>query len=165
MGTCCSSENRTDDFRARDFEKIVATNNIDDEFVITHGPKSSIAAKSNNADAVRDVHEEMSRLRLNHQFDDHREFGENLGPYHYTFENSIYYGQYQNGLRHGLGIYLNSKEGFDYEGVFNNDEIKGKGAMITKDRDYLVGSFEEGEPHGQCVLQRNDGLTTFAIRS
>ena len=71
-------------------------------------------------------------------------FGENIGPYHYIFEKSEYYGQYQDGRREGLGIIINNKEGFTYEGQWKNDKIDGYGTMITDERDWFFGNFSDG---------------------
>lgn len=158
MGTCCSSDNIREGQQPGNFERIESAGNLDNsKFAAMHGPKASIATKTNQTDIIKEVHEEMTQLKITHRFDEYKDLGDNLGPYAYTFENSIYYGQYQNGLRHGLGILINYKDGFSYEGVFEKDKITGKGAMITSERDYLIGMFEDGEPHGEVILTREDG--------
>jgi len=120
--TCCSSENRSDG-NAKDFSKILAHGNlVDSEFAAAHGPKPNVAFKNDeHVKAIKEVHDEMTRLEMNHDFEKYANLGEFLGPYLYSYESSYYYGQYQTGLRNGLGIYVNNKDGFDYEGEFQND--------------------------------------------
>ena len=60
-----------------------------------------------------------------------------LGPYLYN-DNSVYYGQYNHGMRQGRGkiFYPN---GSIYEGYFINDNIHGRGRIIDVDNNVFEG--------------------------
>jgi hypothetical protein len=55
-------------------------------------------------------------------------------------DESTYDGQVKNGLRHGVGTYINVKEGVEYKGEWINGMRHGKGTLTYKN-----GSVYEGE--------------------
>lgn len=157
MGNCCSSDNPDQNVSSANLRSIRATGNLDSAFVVKHGPRPTVAVQTNQAEEMSKIHEQMVEIGVEHKYEDYRQFGENIGPYMYNAEQTLYYGQYQLGKRQGLGILLDSREGYMYEGTFDNDVICGHGCMVTKDQDHFIGNFNDGEPHGECQLKHDDG--------
>jgi hypothetical protein len=58
---------------------------------------------------------------------------------------------------HGIGKYELIKLGIIYEGEFINDEMTGKGTMLSKNGDSWEGNFIKGKKHGPfvCTEQGN----------
>ncbi len=63
-------------------------------------------------------------------------------------DHSYYEGQVVNGLRHGKGVYTNSKEGVVYEGEWKNGLRHGKGVLKYRNGSVYEGDWERGMKWG-----------------
>ncbi|CAD8058147.1 unnamed protein product [Paramecium primaurelia] len=62
--------------------------------------------------------------------------------------NYVYYGQFENNLRHGKGILL-QQNGRKYEGQWQNDQKYGYGWELLANGSQYEGNYVMGKPHGQ----------------
>jgi hypothetical protein len=70
-----------------------------------------------------------------------------FGPFFYPDSGVTYKGQYNDGLREGLGEQV-WKDGSCYKGYFKNDLSSGKGMQVYASGDYYKGDWKEGMSHG-----------------
>jgi len=59
-----------------------------------------------------------------------------------------YEGQYENGMRHGLGNLTEKKTGKQYEGQFIEGKIEGYGIMKLGDGQQFKGEWKDGNMEG-----------------
>lgn len=65
-------------------------------------------------------------------------------------EEAVYIGQFEEGLRQGVGLIVFSDGSF-YEGTFANGTAEGNGRLFYSDDAYYVGMFKNGKKHGAGV--------------
>lgn len=56
------------------------------------------------------------------------------GPFRYSA--GTYFGNYEAGVRSGVGIFVFAKDGAYYEGTWENDNMSGYGRLIKRDSFY-----------------------------
>ena len=71
----------------------------------------------------------------------------------YEYDNGYYDGFWQNGKKHGYGLY-NWNESGKYIGNWENDSMSGYGVYIDENNDNIIGQYDDGELNGL-------GLTVF----
>ena len=63
-----------------------------------------------------------------------------------------------NGMRHGKGKEINTRQLFTYEGEFKFGRKNGKGIMIWVDRgDEYLGEFKDDLMHGEGTYNYHNG--------
>ncbi|MGF0008566.1 MORN repeat-containing protein [Eubacteriales bacterium SGI.150] len=84
--------------------------------------------------------------------------GELTGQAQIQYSNGDKYsGSVQNGVRAGQGTYAWAS-GASYEGAWSGDKMSGTGTYYypkNEDGYKLVGTFENGKPHGECQYYEN----------
>ena len=73
------------------------------------------------------------------------------GTYYYENLKVVYYGQYYNKQKHGIGKSMTYK-GNLYYGTFKNDCMDGYGLMIKNNGNYIIGEFSENQVKGIAEL-------------
>ena len=76
--------------------------------------------------------------------------------YKYLVSRSTYRGQFEGGLRHGLGLEIDSQGGL-YSGNFHQDFWHGSGRQITPEGHLFEGEFKQGKKSGKGRLVK-DGV-------
>ena len=71
----------------------------------------------------------------------------------YEYDNGYYDGFWQNGKKHGYGLY-NWNDSGKYIGSWENDTMSGYGVYIAENNDNIIGQYRDGELNGL-------GLTVF----
>ena len=72
------------------------------------------------------------------------------------YKNGFYYGDLNNGIREGKGIYY-YKDNSKYEGEWKNDKIEGKGIFTWKNGDKYEGEFKDNKREGEGTYTKKDG--------
>ena len=89
-----------------------------------------------------------------------------LGPYRergvaYNNESvptdSLYRGQYKNGLKHGAGL-IYWENGNTYYGQFSENKVNGIGVMIYKDGSTYSGQWRDDRANGQGIFRDEEGV-------
>jgi len=72
----------------------------------------------------------------------------------------VYEGQYQDGKKHGQGVYT-SRDGSVYTGGYENDQRSGQGKQTSTDGSVFEGNFANGQRSGQgsCKYANGDVYT------
>lgn len=71
-------------------------------------------------------------------------------------DQSVYVGQFKEGLRHGIGE-LQYSNGNVYQGTWSKGDQHGKGKLIFKNGDVYKGHFRMNQFHGYGVYSFSDG--------
>jgi|LauGreDrversion4_2_1035121.scaffolds.fasta_scaffold04875_3 hypothetical protein len=74
-------------------------------------------------------------------------FHESMHTVEYPNGN-FYYGEMENGQRHGFGMML-YKKGGNYEGYWKKDKRHGGGSFVYHNGDVYRGEFKKGKRHGR----------------
>lgn len=118
-------------------------------------PESKATRVSNRLEEIKEIHQRFLRCELAQTLDEGS--GENYGPYKYSKDNGIYYGQYLAGKRHGHGIWISEANHMSYEGIWKNDVMDGPGAQMSPNGDSRVGNLINMTAHGQATFTSADG--------
>ena len=78
-----------------------------------------------------------------------------MGQYSWVKNKSHYKGYFKNGLRHGLGIWV--QVGDKYEGHYLNDKKNGKGTFTWASGNNYNGSYFDDMRHGYGEMHWADG--------
>jgi hypothetical protein len=118
-------------------------------------PESKATRVSNQIEEIKEVHQRFLKCELAQTLDEGS--GENYGPYKYSKDNGIYYGQYLAGKREGHGIWISEANHMSYEGIWKNDVMNGPGAQMSPNGDSRVGNLINMTAHGQATFTSADG--------
>ena len=69
------------------------------------------------------------------------------------YEDGVYEGDFENGLKSGIGTYI-YKNGDKYIGGFKNDEKNGYGAYYYNNGDSYLGEFSKNKKDGKGSYNR-----------
>ena len=78
-----------------------------------------------------------------------------LGPYRES--TGVYMGQYKNGEKHGVGIFV-WENGNIYQGQYKEGKVNGNGVMIYHDGSSYNGNWENDRANGRGVFQDEEGV-------
>lgn len=73
----------------------------------------------------------------------------------YFYDARVYYGEFLNGLKHGLGVEINIQEEVKYKGEFNDGRKTGK-FFVEKPGEKYIGYLENGLYQGEGRLTTTD---------
>ncbi|CAD8170457.1 unnamed protein product [Paramecium octaurelia] len=78
-----------------------------------------------------------------------------LGPYEYN-DQTVYYGQYKNGLKHGYGTQI-WIDGSIYEGQWQKNSAQGIGRLIHCGGDVYIGEWQNDKANGYVIYYGQQG--------
>ena len=79
-----------------------------------------------------------------------------LGPYRDTIQKNVYYGNYKDGKKNGVGSLLWETDEKVYYGEFKDNIMNGEGILISKNGVYYYGEWKNGKSHGHGVSYGDD---------
>ena len=79
-----------------------------------------------------------------------------LGTMKYR-DGRSYKGQWKDGLYHGQGKLTSSQDCQEFEGIFFEGFLHGKGVHRDFKKNIYTGDFKNGKKHGQAVINYADG--------
>ncbi len=72
-------------------------------------------------------------------------------------DGDFYDGDWENGMRNGMGVFCNIRKKWRYEGQFKDDKAHGSGIWHYEDGTFYIGGFENDKRQGFGSLNSADG--------
>lgn len=151
--TCCSEQVKEDNTEVKLNHDYFISNNID---LLNYNTTKSIEINKpdiNNFELLNqfiEIHKHNDIKPMNLEPIEDLPF---LGPYFDKTNNTIYEGQFNKGVKEGLGHMKLLNINAYYEGYFKDDKFNGKGRIILDNNKVLIGNFEDNKLNGEGTYE------------